>query len=202
MDNRLVMSFNFLGTKIRISFLFCVVLSIMLLQDRTLVALPLLSAVLVHELAHIVAMFILDNSPKEINLSPYGLEITGANNMSINNEIIVALVGPLVNLLVSVVFLLYYLVYLSTNELIWCVIWAIIGLFNLLPSYYLDGGTILFNVCLKFTSPQKSELVLKIASLTTSIILSLSGVYFIFINFNPSVLIIGLYFFILTIIKN
>ncbi len=196
------MSFNIFGTKIYISFLFCATLSVILLQDKSLVALPLFCAVAAHELAHITVMFLLDVSPKEIKFSPYGIEIVGEKSLGINQELKIALAGPLINIVTAFVLFLYYKVYLNQSELIWCLIWAFIGIFNLLPSYYLDGGTILFNLCLKKMSAQKSEIILKITSILTSMILVGLGVYFIFVNFNPSIIILGLYLFVLTIIKN
>lgn len=196
------MSFNIFGTKIYISFLFCATLSIMLLQDKSMVALPLFCAVAVHELAHITVMFLLDVSPKEINFSPYGIEIVGEKRISINQELKIAVAGPMVNIVTALVLFVYYKVYLNQSELIWCLIWAFIGIFNLLPSYYLDGGTILFNVCLKRMPAYKSEKILKIASIFTSIVLVGIGVYFVFVNFNPSIIILGLYLFVLTIFKN
>ena len=196
------MKFNVFGIKIHISFLFCVFLAIILIQDKTLVALPLISAVITHELAHLVCMVLLGVSPKEINLTPQGIEIIGTKTKKINQEIIIAVAGPAINIIISVIMFLYYLTYMQQNELIWTLVWAFIGLFNLLPAKGLDGGTILFYMCLKKLSVPKSELILKLSSLIIAVCLLVTGIYFIFISFNPSVLIMGLYLLVLILIKN
>lgn len=196
------MRFSILGTKIYISFFFCVFLCILLLQDKSLTALPMFCAIIAHELAHLIAMFITGKSPKEIKFSPYGIEIVGAKNANMNQEIIISLAGPVINILVSLILFLYFKVYNTSTELLWCIIWAIIGLFNLLPCYGLDGGTIVFNLCLRKFSVHKSELILKILSLLTALLLAVIGLYFVFFNFNPSIMIVGVYLLIMLLIKN
>ena len=70
------MRFKLFGTEFYISFLFAAVITAMLAFDRTGFILPLFFAVLVHELGHLTAMWVLDCAPKRIRLIPAAVEIT------------------------------------------------------------------------------------------------------------------------------
>lgn len=70
------MRFKLLGTEFYVSFLFSAVITAMLAFDRTGYALPLIFAVVMHEGGHLLAMWILDCSPKRVRLVPAAVEIT------------------------------------------------------------------------------------------------------------------------------
>ena len=70
------MKIRFLGTEIYISFLFMALICIMLATDRTGLLMPTLFAVLMHEIGHLFAMWLLDCEPKQIRLIPASVQIT------------------------------------------------------------------------------------------------------------------------------
>ena len=105
------MRFRIFGTEFYVSFLFAAVITAMLAFDRTGFILPLLFAVLIHELGHLVAMWILDCAPKRIRLVPAAVEITTKIQSGGKYEIFIALCGPTVNLLLFASLFVNYLAF-------------------------------------------------------------------------------------------
>lgn len=103
-----------------------------------------------HELSHLAAAGVLKYSPEHISVNMFG-EVLHLKNVRIlpEHEIIIHIAGPVFNLLVSLFMLIMY----SEGIIVNCgdamLINAVLGLYNLLPFYPLDGGKIVF-VYLKY----------------------------------------------------
>ena len=178
------------------------VVSVMLLSDRTGMALPCFFAVLMHEMGHLFCMWILDNSPKSVRLIPASVQITNSFSGSYKKDLTVALMGPCVNILLFFTFYFNYLVFRNESTLYYAVINLIIGLFNLLPVKGLDGGTILFCLLSKKYDYNRCCLVIKlltfaiaIITLITAITLTIGG------KINISLYIIAIYLFVTVLLK-
>ena len=107
---------------------------------------------LVHELGHLFCGIILGLKPKTLRVMPLGLcvefkteledyntKIKRSNKLTIK-KMIIAIAGPMVNLLIAMVLLIANV---NLENVIYCNI--LITIFNLLPIYPLDGGRILKN---------------------------------------------------------
>ncbi|HQA07280.1 MAG TPA: site-2 protease family protein [Syntrophomonadaceae bacterium] len=104
-----------------------------------------LAAVLLHELAHLVAARGLRVAVQEVELLPFGgqAKIEDFTGLEPEKETIIALTGPACSLTIAAVF--YFLTpYLSLAKAeFFITINLLLGLFNLLPVLPLDGGRVL-----------------------------------------------------------
>ena len=196
------MKFKLFGTEIYVSFLFAAVISLMLAFDKTGLALPTLIAVACHELGHLCVMWMLESTPKSIRLIPASVQITRSFSYCYNNDILIALSGPAVNLLLFFVFYINYLTFKNSGVFCYAMINLIVCLFNLLPVTGLDGGTVLFSLIAKKYDVNRAMLTLRIitlflasATLFLAITLTLRG------KLNISVYIVAIYLFMSVIMK-
>lgn len=195
------MKFRLLGTEFYVSFLFAAVITAMIDFDRTGYILPLLFAIVMHELGHLTVMWLLDCAPKRVRLVPASVEITAKFTASDKNEIAVALCGPAVNIILFLTFGFNYLAFHSELSLVCCLVNLLIGAFNLLPVIGLDGGTVLFAL-LRRRTPQKACLIMRMINILLAAVLIVTAVCLWFKGkFNISLFIIGLYLIITSAVK-
>ncbi len=196
------MKFRLLGTEIYISFLFVAVIALMLATDKTGLALPTLFAVGMHEIGHLFAMWLTETPPKSIRLIPASVQITRSISDRYKNDIIVALIGPAVNLVLFLTLYINYIAFKNEAVLYYSLINLIVGLFNLLPVTGLDGGTALFSLIAKKNDVNKALLTLRIitsvlgaAALFFAVTLTIRG------QLNISVYIVAIYLLMSVLIK-
>ena len=101
----------------------------------------------VHECGHLLAGLLLNLKPKKIEVNPMGLAIIfeefGARNKSfVWKKIIIAMAGPLTNLIIMLVIMFADIPIDTVSREIIIYANMLIILFNLLPIYPLDGGRI------------------------------------------------------------
>ena len=197
------MRFKLFGTEIYISFLFTAVITLMILFDRTGMAVPTICAVILHETAHLFAMWALECAPKKIRLIPASVQITASFTKQYRNDIIIAVCGPLANLILFLTLYTNYLAYGNTTSLYYALTNLLIAVFNSIPVTGLDGGTVLYCLIAKKHSVRTAQTVLKLITLliaataiATAIILTLKG------KLNITLYIIGIYLIVMCIIKN
>ena len=146
----------------------------------------------IHEIGHLLAGLALGMKPESIKLMPYGLSISfklipkdinkkiGKGNLLEIKKIIVAMAGPLTNLMIILIILhinidlFSYLIVIYANLLIM--------IFNLIPIYPLDGGRILKGILHILDGKEISEKRINNISFITLIILtfiSSIGIYYL-----------------------
>lgn len=196
------MRFKLFGTEIYISFLFAAVITLMLLFDRTGMAVPALCAVILHETAHLFAMWALECAPKKIKLIPASVQITTNFTRQYKNDIIIAACGPFANLILFLTLYFNYLAFKNETTLYYALTNLLIGAFNALPVAGLDGGTILFSALAKKYPPNRAALTVKIitvlaaiTAIAIAIVLTVKG------KLNITLYIIGIYLIVMCIIK-
>lgn len=196
------MRFKLFGTEIYVSFLFAAVITLMLATDRTGLVIPTFFAVLVHEIGHLFAMWLLDCRPKSIRLIPASVQIVRGFSSRPYGETVVAVCGPAANMAVFLSLLINYYLCDSRNSLIFALLNLIICIFNLLPVSGLDGGTLLYSALSKTMDSHRAQLVVKIVTAFMAISVFIVGIYMcINEKFNFSVFIVALYLLICSIIK-
>lgn len=153
---------------------------------------------LIHELGHLLTGILLGLKAKGIDIMPFGVSINfeDYSNKYIAKKIIIAIAGPLVNIIIVILG-----IYNNWEEEI---IYAniLIGLFNLIPLYPLDGGRILKYIIQLTTNSREAEMITYRLSNILIIILTLvSSIGILFIQ-NIGVVLILAYLWVLVIKEN
>ena len=151
-----------------------------------------LLAALLHELGHIVAVFLVGGRVTAIAIEPFGGEIsTGGSIPSYRGELVVSLAGPAVNFFCALPLFLdaspCFLSYFALCSLG-------LGLFNLLPIKALDGGDILHTLLLLGLEPDLSDRICRIVTvLFVCLFFGVTLVGWVYLRFNPTLVLLSVY---------
>ena len=158
----------------------------------------------IHEVGHMLAGLLLKLKPKTLSLMPFGISITfetyGYKKLIETKKIIIALAGPLTNFLIAV---LVALLHIDTN-LKHTIIYSniLIGVFNLIPLYPLDGGRILKGIIRSgFSKIKSEEIINRISNLVIILLTAISSIAIIYFK-NLAILFILAYLWIIVIKEN
>lgn len=158
----------------------------------------LMTFAFVHELGHLITGVILGLKVKSINIMPFGVSINfeDYSNKYIVKKIIIASAGPLVNLIFVILGIL--------NEWNENIIYSnmLIGMFNLIPLYPLDGGRILKYIIQLTSNSREAEIITYRLSNILIIILTVISSIGILLIQNIGVLVILGYLWMLVIQEN
>lgn len=123
------------GIRIRFSLLFPAMLALLCSNQQGAMTARCLLAAVMHECGHLLMLLLLGSKPREIRFSAFGMCLQLADSpLSQGKHLLVSLGGPLVNLLTA------GLLWLLHGNADWMAIHLLLGGFNLLPIYPLDGG--------------------------------------------------------------
>ena len=158
--------------------------------------LVIITPIIIHELGHIVAAWILNIKISEFSVGLLGARLkTGPDQLSYGNEIILALFGPLANFLCVFVGCIIYKKYDSQEMYIFLMTSLLLGTVNLLPIKTFDGGRIFESFLSIFLPPGLAVRITYIISLICIITLWLISVYFLLIYSSS----LGLFVFSLSL---
>ena len=172
---------------------------------------------IIHELGHLVAGLILKFKPEEVKLTPVGLQIRfkidsreynekikEARSLNIKKAII-ALAGPLTNLIIAVVTIIigYFNANIQNTYIYQIIIYAnfLIAMFNLIPIYPMDGGRVLKELLKIFIGSKKAYKITYIVSKTILILLTAVASILILYIHNIAIVIILAYLWYLEVIE-
>ncbi len=146
------------GIRIRLNLFVLVIGAAYVYLGLGVEVLLIFTAVLIHELAHVIMARIQDLKVAEIDLLPFGgqAKMEDYTGLEPERDIYVALAGPAASLSVAGIF--YFLQpYLNNHYLpMFININLFLGLFNLCPGLPMDGGHILRAVLSKFIGYKKA----------------------------------------------
>ena len=172
---------------------------------------------IIHELGHLVAGLILKFKPEEVKLTPVGLQIRfkidsreynekikEARSLNIKKAII-ALAGPLTNLIIAVVTIIigYFNANIQNTYIYQIIIYAnfLIAMFNLIPIYPMDGGRVLNELLKIFIGNKKAYKITYIVSKTILILLTAVASILVLYIQNIAIVIILAYLWYLEVIE-
>ncbi|MBO5102477.1 MAG: M50 family metallopeptidase [Clostridia bacterium] len=164
-----------------------------------------LLTVILHEFAHAFVANKLGYKLNQINLMPHGASLSGDNRFfSARDEILVAIAGPLLNLILAVLgcafWWLFPTTYFYTQQFVYAnVITAVI---NCLPIFPLDGGRVLLAVLSK--NGQRTQAIKKVRMLgiILSSLILVGFVITVFFVPNYTMLIFGSFLFVTSILED
>ena len=167
-----------------------------------------------HEIGHLIAGIVCGFKPYKISIMPVGLGISFKIPIEYYNEkvecsnvlsvkkIIVALAGPLTNLLIAGSFIFFKFGMYDAQRLNIVYANILISLFNLLPIYPLDGGRILKQILkLKKGVIYSIKYTHKVQNITIILLTIISSIAILFLK-NIAILFIIAYLWILVIKEN
>lgn len=178
----------------------------------------LMAYAIIHELGHLICGIILKLKPETFNITPFGLQISFKPDIDLYNtkvkngtklcikKMVLALAGPLTNFAIAFILIIINNIGANTSYLLLgeTAIYAniLIGIFNLIPIYPLDGGRILKEIISIKSGIKKSYYYInKISNITIICIMFISSILLLYIH-NIAILIILLYLAFLVIKQN
>ena len=162
-----------------------------------------------HEFGHLLAGLAMGMKPEKIELMPYGLSISFKlkqddynksilkGNWLVIKKILVALAGPITNLIIIFIVMNIKSNIFSNPTIIYANLLLI--LFNLIPLYPLDGGKILKGILHISLGKKKAEKYINSFSFAVLIIITFIASIAIFYMENVSIFLITIFLWILYI---
>lgn len=167
---------------IRLNFQIFIIFLLFLLTKHVEVYAITLIFIVIHELAHIITSMCLGFKISKINILPLGFSILLEKKMSNKaklDKLIISTAGPLVNILIAVIF-----VFLPVNTYIKEIIVysnILLAVVNLVPIYPLDGGRIVKEILeFNYSKLRSIKIVEKITYVSIVIITILSSILILF----------------------
>ena len=188
--------------KINLQIFFFIVLFILTHQIEMYTCIMLFA--FIHELGHLVSGIILKLKPKALSIMPFGISITfetyGYKKMIEIKKIIIAMGGPITNILIGIIS-----IFLNINtNLKEIIIYTniIIAFFNLIPLYPLDGGRILKGIVILKKDKMKADKIVNVISNTTLVLITAMGSVAILYLKNIAILCVLIYLWTIVIKQN
>jgi stage IV sporulation protein FB len=148
--------------------------------------------VFIHELMHYLTARILGFSGFDIEILPIGavLKVRELEEASPKEDLIISLSGPLLNLLLAIIFYVLFILFNNNYLYLICNSNLAIGIFNLIPAFPLDGGRVLRDILsIKTIYRKANEISIKISMILGSILMF---IYFVSVAANKNNFNLGL----------
>lgn len=186
------------GITLQLSLLFPFSVVVLLSLDTSRVTELCLFASLLHEIGHAIAMCLLHDKPSKITMGFFGMRVQRekTQRISYGGSAVVSLAGPFINAV-------FFVVFSYLHNPVAASVHAIIGGFNLLPVYSLDGGEAVYALlCLRYEE-EKAAVILKAVSCLIAFPLSIVGLcLFVSSRYNFSLLVVSIYLILLIFLRH
>ena len=195
------MSFRFLKIEFYISVPFAVMIAFLLILDSTSYMSASIFAMVLHEAGHLVAMKLTHCEPRSVRCCIGGMTIVGKAFTETKDSVIIALSGPMVNLILAAALWLIGSFCNNLLVLAFAVVQLLVGAVNLLPVKGLDGGTVLSILLQKQTKLNPTLTATMVSIVTASAVFVLGLAVAIKNVSNPSLLLLGIYLIMINVYR-
>lgn len=189
-----MIKFRIFNTEVGFTYGFFCAVILLVLSDVTGMFFVSYIAVILHEAGHFFVLYRLKTGVCEVTFGISGVKTVKRKILSEKETFLVAFAGPAVNL---ILFALYFSKLPALKY--FAVVNLLIGVFNLLPVRGLDGGDITEYLLRK--SVHKRVILNAISVLTVTVLLVFAILLTVYRYANITVLICGVYLFILSILS-
>ena len=198
--------------RIRIDLKILIFFALFYLTEQIKIYLIIMGFCVVHELGHMIIGMILKLKTEKLEIIPCGLTISfktnvedlnfkiGNGNLLELKKIFVAMAGPLVSLILVILYMYFEPKYILKQDAIYANI--LIFVFNLLPLYPLDGGRIIKGILhIKFGNKQAKFITNKISNITIIVLTIISSISIYYFK-NIAIFLICIFLWIIIIQEN
>lgn len=157
-----------------------------------------------HEAGHILVMLKSGDDEIEIEINLFNIAINDKhrNLRSYKSDIEVICAGPLVNLILFLIFFVLYSAFGSEFLYNTAMLNLVLGLFNLLPMESTDGGQLMYIILSRIFSVEKTKKFITLISIVTIIPIAFIGFYVLLNSkYNYTLLFAALYLAMLVLMK-
>lgn len=200
--------------KIRINLKIFLFILIFILTKQIKIYGVLMLFAFIHELGHMLVGILLGFKPDKLEIMPYGVSASfnvkyedynkkiKRGNMLAIKKLLIALAGPLTNFIITIIFLVVNVNFFGIERELVIYSNILIGIFNLIPIYPLDGGRVIKNILHIIVGLQNSyEYTNQISKITICLLTAICSITILYIK-NVALLLILAYLWYLVIIEN
>lgn len=167
------------------------------ISNNPVFSLLVLLCALLHEASHIIAIVLCGGKITDFYFHPFGAEIKYSSSLSYKKDFIIALCGPLANLLTFAGSLPFLNINTNTYFMFFAFCSLFLALLNLLPLRSFDGGRMLGILYMSILPYEKALKLSKISELISLILLCVFCIFtIIFCGYNLSLIFICAYIFV------
>lgn len=168
----------------------------------------------IHELGHVLAGILLKFKIESVNIMPFGVSVNfniqyqdynkkiKKGTLLTVKELIIASMGPITNLIITIIYLIFDITFFGISRQLVIYSNILIGIFNLIPIYPLDGGRILKSIIhIKLGLKEAYEITNLASYISIMILTAISSIAILYLR-NIAIIIIIAYLWSLVLIEN